>query len=276
MTNLSDWRFFFTSGGGEALEAAIKTARYYWQRRGQPNKHQFLCTMCLSWDNIGYAQRDGFCCLSNARFFPCARHASCANTRDTTGLVNGTISGCATTADRNIGAEHLAAILIEPVWAAGGTYSAPREYWAGVQQLCQRYDLLLIADEVVTRGDVAPAGGIRCRSVCNQTCLLCQRNYQRLYSVRRCSFLANNQRVDPTRTTAASLVARPDLFSASCRVVPWRWRTCYSLKASNSPSGTALGRATATRNLPRICRAIIRTRDSPSRSLDRNRMPATD
>jgi adenosylmethionine-8-amino-7-oxononanoate aminotransferase len=151
VTNLPEWRFFFTSGGGEALEAAIKTARYYWQHRGKPQKHQFLCyDRAYHGTTLAMLSATGFAAYQTpfVPTVPGMHHVPTPGTQPewSTGQYLAALQQQIET----VGAEHLAAILVEPVWAAGGTYSAPREYWAGVQQLCQRYELLLIADEVVT------------------------------------------------------------------------------------------------------------------------------
>jgi len=49
-----------------------------------------------------------------------------------------------------LGADNVAAFIAEPIMGAGGVLVAPEGYHLGVSKLCQRYDLLYIADEVVT------------------------------------------------------------------------------------------------------------------------------
>ena len=44
----------------------------------------------------------------------------------------------------------MAAFIGEPVIGAGGILHPPAGYWAAVQELCRRHDVLLIADEVIT------------------------------------------------------------------------------------------------------------------------------
>jgi putrescine aminotransferase len=49
-----------------------------------------------------------------------------------------------------LGPERIAAFIGEPVLTVGGVIVPPKEYWRAVTELCQRHDILLIADEVVT------------------------------------------------------------------------------------------------------------------------------
>jgi len=51
---------------------------------------------------------------------------------------------------RNEGPDSVAAILIEPVAGSSGAYTAPPGYFERLRELCDRYDVLLIADEVIT------------------------------------------------------------------------------------------------------------------------------
>jgi adenosylmethionine-8-amino-7-oxononanoate aminotransferase len=48
------------------------------------------------------------------------------------------------------GAETVAMVLMEPVQNAGGAFTPPAGYWKGVREICDRYGVLLCADEVIT------------------------------------------------------------------------------------------------------------------------------
>src|SRR5918999_5510823 len=48
------------------------------------------------------------------------------------------------------GPETIAMVIMEPVQNAGGAFTAPSGYWRGVRELCDRYEILLCADEVIT------------------------------------------------------------------------------------------------------------------------------
>jgi len=49
-----------------------------------------------------------------------------------------------------VGAENVAAFIAEPVQGAGGVIIPPSTYWPEIQRICKQYDILLIADEVIT------------------------------------------------------------------------------------------------------------------------------
>ncbi|HVJ33876.1 MAG TPA: aminotransferase, partial [Terriglobia bacterium] len=48
-----------------------------------------------------------------------------------------------------LGAENVAAFIGEPIQGAGGVIIPPMSYWPAVQEICKKYDLLLIVDEVI-------------------------------------------------------------------------------------------------------------------------------
>ena len=48
------------------------------------------------------------------------------------------------------GPETVAMVIMEPVQNAGGSFTPPARYWRGVREICDRYGILLVADEVIT------------------------------------------------------------------------------------------------------------------------------
>jgi adenosylmethionine-8-amino-7-oxononanoate aminotransferase len=48
------------------------------------------------------------------------------------------------------GPETVAMVIMEPVQNAGGAFTPPEGYWRGVREICDRYEILLCADEVIT------------------------------------------------------------------------------------------------------------------------------
>ena len=59
------------------------------------------------------------------------------------------------------GPETVAMVIMEPVQNAGGAFTPPEGYWRGVRELCDRYDILLCADEVITGFGRVGAGSAR-------------------------------------------------------------------------------------------------------------------
>jgi putrescine aminotransferase len=155
LLKLPAWRFFFTSGGAEAVEAALKTARYVWQRRGRAGKTGFLAfAEGYHGTTIASASLTGFTAyqtpfapaLPGVHIVPSPRYIANAAADE---QVQQHIHILRETIER-AGAESLAALVAEPVLAAGGTIVPPPGYWPAVRKLCNEYDILLIADEVVT------------------------------------------------------------------------------------------------------------------------------
>ncbi len=152
---LPNWRFFFTSGGAEAVEAALKTARYVWQRRGRASKTGFLAyAEGYHGTTIAAASLTGFTAyqtpfaptLPGVHIVPSPRY-------DTKVAITEQVEQHVRSLRDSIeraGPDTLAALIAEPVLAAGGTIVPPPGYWPAVRKLCDQYDILLIADEVVT------------------------------------------------------------------------------------------------------------------------------
>jgi adenosylmethionine-8-amino-7-oxononanoate aminotransferase len=134
-------RFFFTSGGAEANESAIKVARSYWKSRGRSGKTKVISR------ELGY-------------------HGTTLATMSATGIagywgafeprVPGFIHVPALSADAleeaivREGADSVAMFLAEPVIGVGGVISPPDDYFPRVREICDRYDVLFAADEVIT------------------------------------------------------------------------------------------------------------------------------
>ncbi len=151
--------FQFTSGGSEATEVAIKLARQYHLERGRPDKHvvigrqQSYHGATLGALSVGGmpARRKKFepLLLDFPRMAPnyCYR---CPFGK--------TYPGCELECARDLedvirrtGADRVAAFIAEPVvGAACGATVPPREYFPIVREVCDRYDVLFIADEVIT------------------------------------------------------------------------------------------------------------------------------
>ena len=149
-------RFFFTSGGGESTDSTIKTARYYWKALGRPGKHKTisllggyhgvtLAAMCATgmpayWPSFE-PRMPGFVHIPNHDRYryvvpPGADPATAA----------------ADELERAIlaeGPESVALFIAEPVMG-GGAYVPPAGYFRRIREICDRYDVLFAADEVIT------------------------------------------------------------------------------------------------------------------------------
>jgi len=140
LSPLPNGAVFFTSGGSEAVDTAAKLARRYWHALGRPEKqvivhrtHAYHGMNAYGTSLAGIASnREGFGTLI-------AGVASVSH-EDPAELA-------ALLEERG---DQVAAFIGEPVIGAGGILHPPEGYWAAVQELCRRHDVLLIADEVIT------------------------------------------------------------------------------------------------------------------------------
>ena len=149
----------FTSGGSEAVESALNIARLHWTRRGRAQKTKII------------SRYDGY-------------HGATAGAVAATGMAMGGFDGIVRRAPGHIhapalnhfrhgrgmepeeygrlavqqlvdiieaeGPETIAAFIGEPVVGAGGHVPPPPGYWKAIREVCDRYEILLILDEVMT------------------------------------------------------------------------------------------------------------------------------
>jgi 4-aminobutyrate aminotransferase len=146
-------RVYFGNSGAEALEAAIKLAKYHTKRDKLIAFHGAFHgrTMgALSLTASRAVQRKGFGTLLSGVF-----HAPYPDTyRGSYGIrPNHASEDCLNYLEnelfrRRVDPEEVAGIFIEPIQGEGGYIIAPAEFLQGLQRLCRKYGILLIADEV--------------------------------------------------------------------------------------------------------------------------------
>jgi len=150
---------YFCSGGSEANEAAIKLARQYQVIRGNESKHQVISRnlsyhgmtfFTLSIGDVPKRQKDFTPMLwKNPRIEPpyCYRCPFGKEYPDCD-------IDCALQLEKKIleeGPETILAFIAEPiVGSAGGAFVPPLEYFPIIRETCDKYDVLFIADEVIT------------------------------------------------------------------------------------------------------------------------------
>ncbi len=151
-------RVFFTSGGSESVETAMRAARLYHHRRGEPDRTWILARhYSFHGATYGSGTATGLPPMHEGvgpnlphveKLSPPYpyRAAELYGGRDTTDFL---IEELEATIAR-IGAGNIAAMIGEPVMAGGGVLVPPRDYWPRVREVLRRNGILLIADEVVT------------------------------------------------------------------------------------------------------------------------------
>ena len=149
---------YFSSGGSDAVESALKLARQYWKIRGQQDRTKFI-SLRQGYHGVHFG---GMSVNGNTNFrrafeplLPGCFHVDTPwlyrnpYTEDPVRL--GEI--CAELLEREIvfqGPDTVAAFIAEPVQGAGGVIVPPPNYWPLVRKICDKHGVLLIADEVVT------------------------------------------------------------------------------------------------------------------------------
>jgi PLP-dependent transaminase len=142
-------RIFFTNGGSEGNETAIKLVRLAWHAQGQPDR-DIVLSRKSAYHGVGSASlaatgiaplKEGFDPLPPG-FVHLSTPTSRTNADDLVEELETTIA--------DIGPERIAAFIGEPVLGVGGMIPPPEGYWPRVQDVLRRSGVLLVLDEVVT------------------------------------------------------------------------------------------------------------------------------
>ena len=133
---------FLGSGGSDAIDTATKLARRYWDVVGQPNK-----TLLVSREHSYHGMHAMGTSLGG---IPALRNGYGGEP-----FINEVIRVPALDVDAvarvfDQRRAEVAAFVGEPVIGAGGVIPPTETYWRDISELCRRYDVLLIADEVIT------------------------------------------------------------------------------------------------------------------------------
>ena len=146
-------RVFFTSGGSEAVESALKLARQYFKLSGKPNKTKVVSReIAYHGTSMGALAATGITDLRQPfePLMPGGRHVPATNTyRLPRGLTEGWFAEAIAETIEFEGPDTVAAVILEPVQNAGGCFTPPDGYFARVREICDTYDILLISDEVI-------------------------------------------------------------------------------------------------------------------------------
>jgi adenosylmethionine-8-amino-7-oxononanoate aminotransferase len=146
-------RVFFTSGGSEAVESAIKVARQYHKLTGNPNKTKFIARdIAYHGTSLGALSATGITALRQPfePLTPGGCHVPNTNTfRLTHGMSAGDLAEAVAQRIEFEGPDTVAAVIMEPVQNAGGCFTPPEGYFKRVREICDEYNVLLISDEVI-------------------------------------------------------------------------------------------------------------------------------
>jgi adenosylmethionine-8-amino-7-oxononanoate aminotransferase len=173
-------RVFFCSGGSEAVESAWKLARQHYAARGEHGRAEAAQRMIAGgrveeqpvherrWKAIsrhiayhgttmGALSINGIPALRTPfePLVPEVAHVRNTNryhrpTQETEEEFTALLLEELEHTIEALGPDTVAMVIMEPVQNAGGAFTPPAGYWRGVRELCDRYDILLCADEVIT------------------------------------------------------------------------------------------------------------------------------
>jgi adenosylmethionine-8-amino-7-oxononanoate aminotransferase len=145
--------------GSEAVEAALKLARQYWIESGRPGKHKVLAFAPSYHGNtllaLSASSREQYKATYREWLVQVVRapapypyRCACSGRPPLCPVCNG---DAIEEAILRAGADSIAALIAEPVGGSSTGVSVPAaDYWRRVHSICQRHDVLLVADEVLT------------------------------------------------------------------------------------------------------------------------------
>jgi len=149
---------FFSDDGSTAVEIALKLALQYWKNCGRPGKHRIVALEnAYHGDTVGamsVSADSPFTAAFKSLRIPVLRTHSASCAHCPVGLTRAICQiECLNKLERLLSeqGDEIAAVIVEPLLqGAGGMIVHPEEFLSGVRRLTAAYDVLLIADEVLT------------------------------------------------------------------------------------------------------------------------------
>ena len=153
-------RCFFTSGGSESVETALKLSRAYHRRQGEPTRYRFISRAgsyhgatfgAMSLGGAPHIPRDDYePLMAGTVYVPQPNPYRCALGGTSPSECAVKCAGAVEDAIMFHGPQSVAAVIAEPISSPLGTIVPGDEYWPMLRDICTRYGVLLIADEVIT------------------------------------------------------------------------------------------------------------------------------
>ncbi len=150
--------FYFTSGGGESTDSNIKLSRHYWKLMGKPNKTKVISRI---WGYHGTTLA-AMCATGISAYWPMFEPRIPGFVHIPTPYPyryeapEGAASQGIAAADElekailAEGADTVGMFIAEPVQGAGGVLVPQDDYFPRIREICDKYDVLLVSDEVIT------------------------------------------------------------------------------------------------------------------------------
>ncbi|HIF79892.1 MAG TPA: aspartate aminotransferase family protein [Gammaproteobacteria bacterium] len=150
--------FYLTSGGGESTDSNIKLARYYWKLKGKPDKTKVISRI---WGYHGVTMA-AMCATGIPAYWPMFEPRIPGFSHIPSPYPyfyeapEGSRSQGIAAADElekqilEEGPDTVAMFIAEPVQGAGGVIVPQEDYFKRIREICDQYEVLLVADEVIT------------------------------------------------------------------------------------------------------------------------------
>ena len=148
---------YFSLGGSDAVDSTIRFIRYYWHAKGQPGRDQFISvangyhgstTMGAGLTALpGF--HDGFGVPYDWQHKISSHYIYRNPVQGDVAIIDASVAELRAKIEA-IGPERVAAFYLEPIQGSGGVLVPPKGWVKAVRDLCTEYEVLFVADEVIT------------------------------------------------------------------------------------------------------------------------------
>lgn len=148
----------FVNSGSEANDTVVKMIWFYNNARGKPEKKKIISRvkayhgitmMSASLTGLPNNHRDFDLPFPQIKHVTCAHHYRFAEPGESEEEFSTRLAKELEDRILSEGPETVAAFIGEPVMGAGGVFVPPKTYWDKIQAVCRKYDVLIVADEVI-------------------------------------------------------------------------------------------------------------------------------
>ncbi len=150
---------FYGSSGSEANDTALRLVRHFWALEGRPEKNHIISRqMAYHGSTIAGTSLGGMDAMHDQLYgaVPNITHVmppyayGLAKPDESDHDFGLRAARAVEDAILQAGPDNVAAFIGEPIQGAGGVKIPPESYWPEIQRICQKYDVLLMLDEVIT------------------------------------------------------------------------------------------------------------------------------
>ena len=150
---------FYGSSGSEANDTALRLVRHYWALEGRPEKRIVISRdWAYHGSTIAATSLGGMGAMHSQLHgaVPDIRHVMCpyafelAEPGESDHDFGLRAAKAVEDAIVEAGPDNVAAFIAEPIQGAGGVKIPPASYWPEIQAICERHDVLIMLDEVIT------------------------------------------------------------------------------------------------------------------------------